>query len=156
MKTVIQLARAGDILSIIPAVDALRNGERVNWLVAEPFASILENLSWVNVHIFKGSDSGVPDAIQYAKKYIGGEILATQVNGNPEKRSQSNFILQQWHLAGKLEQFHDLPLAFDNTAGRGEIGTIAFPPEVIPQLEERSAPTCLLPLRSLLSISRRP
>ena len=113
LLTIVQLARAGDILSILPAVDKIREGQRVNWLVHDSFASVLDSVSWVNIHRFRGGDCGVKDAIQHAERFIGGKVIATQVNGNPIPRSKDNFIVDQWHRLGMLRYFHDLPLVFD-------------------------------------------
>lgn len=111
--TFVQLARYGDIASILPAAKYIadQQGAPVDFVVHEQHADLLEAAPYTVAHIYDGDAAGVEDAIRFAKeKTPGNTILATQVNGNPVPNSQRNFIHDQWSRAGLLHLWETLPL----------------------------------------------
>lgn len=116
---VIQLARYGDIISILPAVQwiADQNKTPVDWLVHKAFADVFQDCSYVRPILFDSSDpQDMHGAIAYAKRYYPRRTyLIPQVNANPIRhpRKMLNFIREQWDRAGMLPLFHRAPMIFD-------------------------------------------
>jgi len=112
---IIQLARFGDIVSILPAAHNLSKNNQVTFFTHVDFADILEVCSYVKVIKLDTTHRDVSGAIQRAKDLKFDKIIVSQVNGNPEPApfATDNFICLQWARAGALEHFHDFPLVFD-------------------------------------------
>lgn len=116
----INLARVGDVVSIIPVAYKLhQEGNIVDFYCHTHFCDILSLCSYINVIPWDGLHRDVSGAIKHAKntgKY--DEIYPTQVDGNSAQPpvNTENFILKQWSYAGErfLKNFHKLPLIFDN------------------------------------------
>lgn len=118
MRTVfIQLGRLGDIANILPMAYAkAQAGHEVFCYAHEDFASMLDGVSYVTPIVRGGLHRDIAGAIADAKDRGFDEIIETQVDGSARafKSGASNFQMESWRRAGMEDQFHNLPLIFDN------------------------------------------
>ena len=114
----IQIARFGDICSILPIAKHLHDaGNEVSMICSDDFIGILQAVSYVTpIRHRVQNHRDVAGAKAYAKELGFENIIACQVDGNPtpDAANCENFIRAQWNRAGFLEYFPDLPLVFDN------------------------------------------
>ena len=119
----IQPARAGDIVSILPIAKAWHDaGDEVTVVTHPDFAAILEPCSYVTAQASATSHWDVGGSIDRAKRQGFDRVVATQVDAavDPPPIQTRNFQLEQWSRAGVLEHFHDWPLVFDRRDAKGE------------------------------------
>jgi hypothetical protein len=108
MRRIVQLARRGDIVNILPFAKWLsdQQGSPVQFYVYEEFADVLEPCSYVQPIITTGS------CVSIGKRVPGS--IVTQVDGNvPIAKKAANFTLESWLRAGAMDRYHELPLIFD-------------------------------------------
>lgn len=112
---VIQLARYGDIVNILPICKLLHDrGDEVHMYVHEDFADILDNLDYVKSVVWNTQHRDVAGATSHAQAQGYDEILVTQYDGNPVQpptRTES-YQPAAWARIGHLEKFHELQLLF--------------------------------------------
>lgn len=116
MRTaIIQLARVGDIVSILPVAKSLSKNSTVDMYVMPEFAGILDAVSYVKPVLHKTHCRDVRGAYAAAQAAGYDKIICAQVDGNPTPppNNTANFQTQQWLRAGYLTQFHKLKLVFD-------------------------------------------
>mgnify|MGYP003335328580 CR=1 FL=1 len=108
---IVQLARGGDILSILPlAQKLLAGGDDVAWLVHPRHAALLDIDPRIERHLWDGRDNDVEGAAAHARK-ICDKIIVPQVNGQRAwLLPRETFQLEQWDRAGALSEFRSLPL----------------------------------------------
>lgn len=119
----IQLCRAGDLVSILPVAKFFAdNGHEVTFVTSSEFSAILEPCSYVKVRHYDTHLRAVAAAAEAIKDEGFDQIIRCQVDGNetPVSQDVGNFVLQQWVRAGMLDRFHDLPLVFDSRDAAGE------------------------------------
>jgi hypothetical protein len=124
----IQLARAGDCVTILPVAKYLADrGHEIVFYTHVDFMGILEACSYVKVRPMTTTHRDVEATERLAMKEGHEKVICCQVNGNdkPPPLDAENFILQQWVRAGYLEKFHDLPLVFDKRWKDDEAKAIA-------------------------------
>lgn len=119
---IIQLARTGDIVSILPVARHLAKGNTVDMYVLPEFAGILGAVSYVTPVLHKTHCRDVRGA--YAAAVAAGydKIICAQADGNPTPPANptANFITEQWLRAGYLTHFHKWGLVFDKRDRAGE------------------------------------
>lgn len=127
---IVQLARAGDIVNVLPVARELHlGGYDVDLIVHQDFAEILEAVSYVTPVLVDGPNND-PCAHANAARVSGNYslVLCAQVNGNytPLDVECESFIVQSWARAGMewVERFHDLPLVFDHRDAEGEAAAV--------------------------------
>lgn len=123
-KTYIQLARTGDIISLLPMLYALhQRGEKNKLMVGSEFASVLDGVSWIERVVFHGKATSLAEAVKDA----GPDAVSTQVFGSPDdvkahtfdraglNGSQTDsFVKEAWALAGHSDLWYSQPpLVFD-------------------------------------------
>lgn len=109
----VQLARAGDIINVLPLAFALsKKIGRVNWLVSAEHAGLLEGASYVKAIIWPGNQDSLPEAL---RRYAGQQPICTQAWLNPDESKQTDsFAQEQWRYAGMLDERDSWPLIFDH------------------------------------------
>jgi hypothetical protein len=109
----IQLAKTGDLVNLLPVAKIMSDrGHDVGILACEPFADVLDGVSYVEKVIFKGEPWELGKAVEFAKS-ICPNYVVTQVVGSKEQvlehaykpKGQTtamadSFAREQWHLAG--------------------------------------------------------
>lgn len=83
-------------------------------MVHRQFSSFLEGISYIHPEIWDGDWKNAGEAKVAAKKLGYKEVIMAQIYGygiSPE-HTQSSFILESWHQAGRLKDF-GAPLVFD-------------------------------------------
>jgi hypothetical protein len=127
---IVQLARSGDIVNILPVAHALhQEGYDVDLIVHRDFAEVLEAVSYVTPVLVDGPNND-PEIHARAAEDSGAYrlVLSTQVNGNPRQLDVEceSFIVQNWARAGLdwVESFHELPLVFDRRDAEGEAAAV--------------------------------
>lgn len=138
-RTYIQLARNGDIISILPLLYAdAQQGERPRLIVHRDYGSLLDGVSYVEPVIFDGEPFDIAGAVEQAKA-INGEWVSTQVNGPTEMvrefvykpaglehAATTSFVKEQWRVAGRLKDWDAcLPLVFDKRDAAREAALVA-------------------------------
>jgi hypothetical protein len=128
MKTYVQLGRLGDVMNILPLLQAdfQKTGEKPQLMIAAEYAPLLDGVSYVEPILHNGPHYELEQAITMAK-IRSKEVVVTQVNGpapiireqvylptgSPNARATS-FQKESWRVAGRLTQWDDLlPLTFD-------------------------------------------
>ena len=112
-KAWIQLAKYGDILSVLPVLNYQfqATGTPQNLIVAKQYSDILEGLEYVKPVVFDGHWQDLKGAIRFAKKSFD-RVECFQLYGigmNFEKRHPS-FQLDQWDRVGCLDLWDNIPL----------------------------------------------
>jgi len=125
MKTYVQLGRAGDILSLLPLLNA--TPEKCALMVAEEYAGLLEGVRYVEPVIYKGPHYEIGNAIAQCEAEKR-DWVCTQVNGpkdavaefvykraGQETAKTTSFQKEQWKVAGRLTEWDECyQLVFDN------------------------------------------
>lgn len=122
-RTIIQLARGGDILSILPvAWWWSQQGMDVGILTRPEYESLFASITYAHPILYDAPRNGVHQALAYAQQNHLPEPWPVQVDGNPKPLDHParNFIVEQWTRAGELERFHRLPLVFDRRDYRAD------------------------------------
>lgn len=122
VKTYVQPGRAGDILNILPLCrrDFLQTGERPLLVVADAFANLLEGVTYVEPHIFRGKFEDVAGAYRFAESVAESvaeaEVICTQIYGRDLTcaESCSSFMRESWERVPGAPAWGTLPLVFDN------------------------------------------
>lgn len=129
---IIQLGRAGDIINILPVAlaEAQSLGEPVAFMVHPQYVGILDGVSYAWPVPFAGEVTEIRRAIAEAQAMGFDRILDTQVYGDrPIARLCDSFAHESWRLAGRLDQWDELPLVFDERQPDREaqyVGTLAL------------------------------
>lgn len=112
----IQLGRTGDAIASVPLCWLYwkETGQKCALMVAKPFASFLEGISYIHPEIWTGDFKDIPAAREHAKKLGYKEIKVAQIYGHgiTVPHTQSSFILESWKQVGRLNDF-GAPLVFD-------------------------------------------
>lgn len=120
----LQLAKLGDILSILPILNAefLRTGEVQNLVVAREFASVAEGLDYVKVTPFLGDWWDFRRGLQFSKMLFD-RVEIPQNHGQYElgkviqfERKTQSCFLDMWERVGYLDQWDKLPLLLPRTS----------------------------------------
>lgn len=117
----LQLGRAGDVLNILPLCrrDFLATGERPLLMVAPPFASLLEGVSYVEPVIYPGKFEDIAGAYRHAESIAAMrgdlEIVCTQIyaEGLACEEACSSFMRSSWDRVPNSPAWGTLPLVFD-------------------------------------------
>lgn len=109
----IQLGKLGDIISILPILlrEYERTGVKPKLMVAEDYATVLEQIDYVDVLVYDGHFQDLKGAVTDAKKKFD-RVNVTQVNGSDivfEHRHPS-FQHDMWDRVGMLDHWDSLPL----------------------------------------------
>lgn len=112
MAVLVQLARSGDIINVLPLALCLsKKIGRVNWVVSRDHASILEGASYVNAIPWDGNQDTLHAAVRH---YQSAQPIVTQAYHNPDQRILTeSFALEQWRYAGMLGERNKWNLIFD-------------------------------------------
>jgi ADP-heptose:LPS heptosyltransferase len=106
------LGRHGDLLNCLPIAYSLsRKVGRVSWLVSKEFAGTLDGCSYINPVLWNGGQDTLQEAL---RSYANAGPIVPQAWCNPDgRRLTKSFALEQWRLAGMLEEFGAWPLLLD-------------------------------------------
>lgn len=117
----LQLGRAGDILNILPLCkrDFDDYGERPLLIVAEPFASLIEGVNYVECFPFEGRFEDVAGAYRFAENIAGkrgAQVVCAQIYGEGFACGElcSSFMRESWTQVPDAPPWGSLPLVFDN------------------------------------------
>lgn len=121
MKTWVQLAKHGDILSLCPILheEFKTTGIKPRLIVAAEYASILERVSYVEPVIWPGNWQDLKQAIVFAKQRFPN-VVVPQIFGKdfPIAKHTPSFQLDQWLRAGYLDKWDTLPMVIDRISKR--------------------------------------
>lgn len=128
MKTCyLQLGRAGDLLNILPLCwrDHQANGERSAIVVSEPYASILEGVSYAEVVTVPNRFEDVQGACGAAEKAAqerNARLVCTQIYGATliSAENCSSFMRESWAQVPDAPAWGSLPLVFDRRDAKRE------------------------------------
>lgn len=126
---IVQLAAYGDIFAALPIAKALADrGGRVQWVVQEKFANVLEGATYVDPIAWPGHRKDLAGAVEFARRQepADAEVLVIQVDRNTEPAPGPcrDYLHEPWVRAGMGEQFGRLPLALDGRDPVREAGLI--------------------------------
>lgn len=114
---VVCLGRFGDITSALAiAYDLSRKGPKPYFLVAEPWSSILEGVSYVEPLIFGGGYHEQNRAITWALNNTQSRtIITAQCYMHPHDRDRhtDSYQKESWRVAKWLDKFGTIPTVFD-------------------------------------------
>lgn len=117
---VVQIARAGDILSLLPALRRLRlNGQRVYHVVCREYLPMVRGLSYLDPIAYDGSHDSPAEAAKLASE-LDAEVVISQGWGNRNPVHADNFIIEPWVRLGMAEYFETEPLILDNRNSEAE------------------------------------
>jgi hypothetical protein len=109
----IQLAKHGDVVSILPALraDYLETGVRPKLLVSGKYSMIPSVCHFLETVVYTGDWNDLGGAIKFAKHHFG-EFKTPQMHadGFQPRRLLPSFQLDQWARCGRLAQWGELPL----------------------------------------------
>lgn len=116
----IQLGRYGDLLIVLRALKIVsdQRGEKINLIVSQRFANILDGVSYINP-IVVNSDwyAGIPNAKAVAKTMFGDDYSIIQCHGfyhAVDKSLHPNFVESMWSRTGApMDQVDVAPLVID-------------------------------------------
>lgn len=116
MTAWVQLAKYGDIVSILPILrsKAVSTGLAQNLVVCRQYSDILDGLGYINPVVFDGHWQDIKGAIKMAKRMFDSVVVLQQYGSGIEfeKRTPS-FQLDMWERAGALSKWdslsHDFP-----------------------------------------------
>ena len=122
----IQTSKTGDLINLLPLAKMLSDkGQKIGILACEPYADVLDGVSYVEKVVFKGQPWELGKAVEFAKS-ICKNSMVVQVNGNKDEvlkyayqpRGQTtamadSFARESWHLAGYGAEWGLHPLVFD-------------------------------------------
>jgi len=119
-KTYLQLAKGGDVVSILPCLhaDFKETGEKPHLIISNRYAHVLEGLDYLEPVIWTGDWGDIAGALREAKlKYR--EVLVPQMHGKDyvPRRQYPSFQLDQWHRSGRLKDWGKLPLVYPRSHG---------------------------------------
>jgi hypothetical protein len=130
----VMLGRAGDVLNVLSLCwrDYVATGKRPLLMVAEPFASLLDGVGYVEPVIWRGKFEDVAGACQEAEtiaRTFGLELICTQIYGQGLAcaESCSSFMRESWDRVPGAPAWGTLPLVFDRrstdreTAVKGQL-----------------------------------
>jgi predicted GH43/DUF377 family glycosyl hydrolase len=102
----------GDIANIIPILyqEFKSSGQKPKLVIAEKFSSILEGCSYIEPIIWKGEWDDMVGAMAAHKDAIQ---ISTNGKGMVVPKKTPSFVLDQYRLAGQLDNQDKLPLIFD-------------------------------------------
>ena len=112
----IQLGRLGDLCSIAPICKAMHDaGDSATVFVMDEFANFFDGVSYAQPHPVHTDFRDVRGQREAAKLLGFDKIIATQTPNNDTKVPVvcDNYQVEGWVRAGYIEQFHELPLIFD-------------------------------------------
>lgn len=115
MKCYLQMAKYGDIVSILPCLhaDYEETGEKPHLVISRRYANILEGVDYVEPVIWTGDWQDVTGALMMAKQRFG-DVIVPQMHAKDyvPRRQFPSFQLDQWHRCGRLHQWGKLPLVY--------------------------------------------
>lgn len=119
MPTYIQLGKHGDVLSVLPVLQAefLKTGKKPTLLISQEYAEVANECDFLDVKLFTGHWQDLAGAIRFAKT-IGGKVWTPQTYGKdfPIERKHPSFQLDQWDRCGKLDEWGRLDLTLPRKA----------------------------------------
>jgi hypothetical protein len=151
MQTVVfvQLGRAGDILTVLPAIKLYSEHFRTRLVVHSDYVSLVNRLDYVEPVRFCGDLTDVPAATRLARR-CGDRVIVTQLEGNPDVVRSGNWQHQTWLRTGlPLMQFDTLPLELEPVTdiecdpdtvlwcGRGQTSPLGIADEVKRRLADQ-------------------
>lgn len=110
---IVQLGKFGDCINVLPFafMKSMQTGQKVDWLIGEKWASLLDGVSYVNPTVWPGSDDDLPGAIAANQDK---KLWITQAWMNPDRlRETDSFAKEQWRYVGALHERGKWPLVFD-------------------------------------------
>ncbi len=113
MSLYVQLAKHGDILSVLPILQEEYRETHIkpSLLVAKEYSEIPLELPWLHTIVFDGHWQDLKGAVKMAKGYsVPTLIPQTFGDGWPVQRKHPSFQLDQWDRCGRLHQWGTLPL----------------------------------------------
>lgn len=147
-EILIQLGKAGDIINLLPlCYDEAQRGNRMAIMACEPFASVLDGVSYCDKLVYAGEAHDLDGALTEARK-LSDKVKCVQVVGPPDivKRCTyapagmqhavtDSFQKEAWLLAGKFDLWKkNIPLVFDRRNKEREAELIA---RVIPKTKKK-------------------
>lgn len=127
------LGKTGDVINAIPMLHAdAQAGKRSALMIAEPYADVMQGVTYADCIRFPGSGHEIHKAAEHAKT-LSDDVKCIQVVGPPElvKRYTyepakqdcavtDSFQKEAWHIAGRLGDFSKSKLIFDNRSKERE------------------------------------
>jgi|APTNR8051073442_1049403.scaffolds.fasta_scaffold00075_24 hypothetical protein len=109
----VHLGRYGDIINTLPLLQHVAGDGRARLVISHRYADVLEGVSYVEPLVFQGEFEDLAGGLEFARSF-GAPVVNLQVYGRnmPMARQTGNFVLEQWHRAGRALQW-GLPLVFD-------------------------------------------
>ncbi len=134
-KLLVQTFKTGDLINLLPVAKVFSDlGQKVGILACEPYADVLDGVSYVDKVIYPGQPWEIEKAVEFANK-ICPNVVVTQVNGPKEEilkhayqpKGQTtamadSFARESWHLAGLGSEWGTHPLVFDRRSPERESG----------------------------------
>lgn len=111
----ITLGRYGDILNTLPLVfkDHL-SGNQPTMVCSKEYVDILEGCSYVQPLAFQDHYSKPFDALAWAERLGFDAYYVCQCYGTTHDQLCDSFAKEAWRLVGRLEEWGELPLVFNN------------------------------------------
>jgi hypothetical protein len=116
IRTIIQLARHGDLLSMFPIARRWhRRGDSIQIVVRPEYRGLFDSIRYATPLVCDVTANDVAGALRWCRAQGLTEPLVTQVDdGKPHPVDRCrNFIIEQWTRAGYPQDFHRLPLVLD-------------------------------------------
>lgn len=149
MSRCLCLGKSGDVLSIIPCLQAeyRETGKKPTLIVSKDYSALPKMLPWLNVEEFDGSFEFIGNALRWAKQFGKVDFIPQMSGvGYPQPaRKHPSFQYSQWDRMGRLHQWNELTLELPRT------GNVTIPDKPYVLLADHSQSSPFAPIEDLHS-----